>query len=51
VQNALDSYVRSPRFIILALLSFAIGALHVVDSNTVGSGVHAIARGLGIIQW
>jgi hypothetical protein len=50
-RQALDQYVKSPRFMILALMSFALGALHVVDSNTVGSGVHSIARGLGIIQW
>jgi hypothetical protein len=49
--EAVTRYVRSSRFVLLALLSFSLGALHVVDSNSLGSGVHAMARGLGLIQW
>jgi hypothetical protein len=51
VVEAVSRYVRSPRFVLLALLSFSLGALHVVDSNSLGSGVHAMARGLGLVQW
>jgi hypothetical protein len=51
VLDAVTRYVRSTRFILLALLSYALGALHVVDSNSLGSGVHAMARGLGLIHW
>lgn len=51
VVGALSRYVRSTRFMLLALLSYSIGAIHVVDSNSLGSGVHAMARGLGLIQW
>jgi hypothetical protein len=49
--EAVSRYVRSRRFVLLALLSFSLGALHVVDSNSLGSGVHAMARGLGLVQW
>jgi len=49
--EAVTRYVKSPRFVLLALFSFALGAVHVVDSNTLGSGLHAILRGLGLIQW
>jgi hypothetical protein len=49
--EVVSRYVRSSRFVLLALLSFSLGALHVVDSNSLGSGVHAMARGLGLVQW
>jgi hypothetical protein len=51
--SALEGYMQwaAARFVLLALLSFSLGALHVVDSNSLGSGVHAMARGLGLIQW
>jgi hypothetical protein len=51
VEDALTRYVGCARFMLLALLSFALGALHVVDSNSIGSGLHSVARGLGLIQW
>jgi hypothetical protein len=51
VAEAVTRYMRSTRFVLFALFSFALGALHVVDSNTLGSGVHAMARGLGLVQW
>jgi hypothetical protein len=50
VSQAVERYVRSPRCALLALWSFAIGSLHVVDSNGFGSGVHSLGRGLGLIQ-
>jgi hypothetical protein len=49
--EAVTRYVRSSRFVLLALFSFALGALHVVDSNSLGSGFHDMARGLGLIRW
>lgn len=48
--QALERHVRSPRFMLLTLWAFAIGSLHVVDSNGFGSGVHALGRGLGFIS-
>lgn len=48
---ALTLYLNSPRFWILALLSFALGPLHVVDGNGVATGIHSIAHGLGLVRW
>jgi hypothetical protein len=48
VERACERYVRSPRFVLLALWSFSLGSLHVVDSNGFGSGVHSLGRGLGL---
>ena len=50
-REALTLYLYSPRFWILALLSFALGPLHVVDGNGVATGIHSIAHGLGLVRW
>jgi len=50
-REALTLYLHSPRFRILALLSFTLGPLHVVDGNSVATGIHSIAHGLGLVQW
>jgi hypothetical protein len=51
VEKALSRYVFSVRFMTLALLSFAVAPLHVVDGNAIATGVHSIARGLRLVQW
>jgi hypothetical protein len=48
---ALTGYLHSPRFWILALLSFTLGPLHVVDGNAIATGIHSIAHGLGLVRW
>jgi hypothetical protein len=50
-REALTLYIHSPRFWILALLSFTLGPLHVVDGNGVATGIHSIAHGLGLVRW
>jgi hypothetical protein len=50
-REALTLYLHSPRFWILALLSFTLGPLHVVDGNGVATGIHSIAHGLGLVRW
>jgi hypothetical protein len=50
-REALTLYLYSPRFWILALLSFTLGPLHVVDGNGVATGIHSIAHGLGLVRW
>ena len=51
VRYALTRYVHSPRFWLLALVSFTLGSLHVVDGNGVATGIHAVAHGLGLVRW
>jgi len=51
VEEALRGYVFSARFVILALLTYSLGALHVVDGNAIATGIHALARGLQLVQW
>jgi hypothetical protein len=51
VRESLTSYVRSPRFAFLALISFAVAPFHVVDGNGVATGIHALAHGVGLVQW
>ena len=50
-REALTLYLHSPRFWILALLSFTLGPFHVVDGNGVATGIHSIAHGLGLVRW
>jgi hypothetical protein len=50
-REALTLYLYSPRFWILALLSFTLGPLHVVDGNGVATGIHSVAHGLGLVRW
>ena len=51
IRAGVSDYVLSGRFAILALLSLALGPLHVVDGNGIATGVHAVARGLGLVRW
>jgi hypothetical protein len=51
VLEVVTRYVRSARFIVLALFSFTLGPFHVVDGNAVATGIHSIARGLGLVRW
>jgi hypothetical protein len=51
VEEALRGYVLSARFVILALLTYSLGALHVVDGNAIATGIHSLARGLQLVQW
>jgi hypothetical protein len=49
VKEAISSYVGSARFAVLALLSLALGPLHVVEGNGVATGARAAAHGLGLV--
>jgi hypothetical protein len=51
VREALQRQVHSARFWVLALLSFALAPLHVVDGNGIATGIHSIAHGLGLVRW
>lgn len=51
VREALHRQVHSVRFWVLALLSFALAPLHVVDGNGIATGIHSIAHGLGLVKW
>jgi hypothetical protein len=51
VEAALRGYVLSARFVILALLAYSLGALHVVDGNAIATGIHSLARGLQLVHW
>jgi hypothetical protein len=50
-REALSLYLHSPRFWLLALLSFSLGPMHVVDGNGIATGIHSIAQGLGLVRW
>jgi hypothetical protein len=51
LQQSLDRYVSSARFALLALFSFSVGVLHVVDGNALATGIHELARGLEFVRW
>jgi hypothetical protein len=49
VEMAISGYMRSARFAVLALLSLALGPLHVVEGNGIMTGARAAAHGLGLL--
>jgi succinate dehydrogenase hydrophobic anchor subunit len=49
VEMAVSDYMRSARFAVLALLSLALGPLHVVEGNGIMTGIRAAAHGLGLL--
>jgi hypothetical protein len=51
VRDALTRYVHSARFWGLALFSYTLGPLHVVDGNGIATGIHALAHGLALVRW
>jgi hypothetical protein len=51
VRDVLAGYVRSARFGVLILFSFALAPFHVVDGNAIATGIHYIAHGVGLVTW